>query len=141
MDHVLRATHLAFRLLPDPHQMVGHDHYSHFADGDTEAQRRKVAHPRSPANEWQSQDCHLDPLHWSNPTNVGQELTAGTSLPQWLGFHASMAGAIGSTPGQGTKVPRSHMPCSPGKKKKKHKKHCEWVKFCWRCVGNLTAFM
>lgn len=111
MDHVLRATHLAFRLLPDPHQM-GHDHYSHFVDGDTEAQGRKVAHPRSPASEWQSQDCHLDPVHWSNPTNVGQELTAGTSLPQWLGFHASTAGAIGSTPGQGTKVPRSHMPCS-----------------------------
>lgn len=43
--------HLAFGLLPDPHEMVGHDHYS-FADGDTKAQGREVAHPRSPASEW-----------------------------------------------------------------------------------------
>ena len=41
----------------------------------------------------------------------------------WLRLHASNAGAVGSIPGRGTKIPhggelRSHIPCGVAKKKK-----------------------
>ena len=46
----------------------------------------------------------------------------GTSLVvQWLRLHASMAGGVGSIPGQGTKIPHAARPKNKNKKNNRKK--------------------